>query len=561
MSVLWPSPLVLDTQGPHSSDLFPTALPSITDAERVDDQIENGALTFHGLIDENVAALTGTVQGAVNWTFYNRILVIPSLIELGNLISAQSRTVSVWNGYLVGKSLTDFQTQNADGMGVFEPVTPPYSMRPLELLDYVLTISTDGPSAIDALLKWTIDGEEYITEVTGNRAVLFPFIANFRDDYNEGLEWKSDVLRSYDGSEQRRALRTKPRRDFNYKFSLFKDDSQLFRNLMFGWQNRVFAVPVWADRQVLASDQSAGDTVLSANPTNYSFAVGSPAVIYVSPTEYEVVEVESVGSTTITANNGLFQDWPAGTAVYPVVLAHLPVSVPINQLTDTVLEGDAAFMTSPDVTDPYMPDAAPPLTYDGKELITEQPNWVSPLDGSFDYRFNTIDGQVGPVDWRTTETTARNTRKYRWLFSDRARIRLFREFLARRRGQVKPFWVPSWTDDFTLVDNVNPGDSSIGVADNGFRTMIGTNTARDRIVVRLHNGTSYYRRITGVSVDLDGVTTRLILDAPLGVLVTPATVKAINMLNLCRLATDRVTISWKSDSVAVVETSLITVPA
>lgn len=562
MSVLWPSPVPLDTQGPHSSDLYPTSLPANTEGSRVGNQVESGSRAFHGVVSENAAAISGQMQNSVNWTFYNRILLIPQLVDLGNLLNAQVRTISVWNGFLVGKSLTSFSAVNAGGITVAQPVVPPYTIRPLEMLNYGINVSMDGPVVISADFIWRIEGIDYTAHVAGQRAVMFPFKSNFREDFTENLEWKSDILRSYDGSEQRRAVRTKARRSFEFKFSLMTAlDTQIFQNLMFGWQNRVFAVPVWSDKRNLGSDQVIGNTVLSVNPTGYSFTEGDMAVLYNSPIDYEVVVISIVGTSTITANNGLQRNWPKNTAVFPVVLGHLSDSVSTQRLTDTVIEGSALFQTSPDVTDPYTPDGSALATYDGKEVITVQPNWASALDHSYDFTFDTVDQQSGPIQWFVTELTGRTGRRYSWLFSDRATVLEFRKFLQRRVGMVKPCWVPTWTNDFSALADIQPSDTSITVKENGFRALVGVNTARDRIMLRTKAGTVYYRRITGVSISDSGTDAKLIIDNSFGVLIKTADIQGIHVLQLCRLATDKVSIVWKSDTVATVDTTFTTVPA
>lgn len=558
MSVIYPS-LLYGAQDPHSTNLYPNAIPNVGEAVAANQPLY-GSLTFHGMVAEPVLSKPASLFNAVNWTFYNRILISPGSIELGNLLTAQTRVEKVWNGFLSPVNLTAFSHTNDDGIAITEPVTLPYVMRPLELLNYNLNISTEGPASISANYVWTIDGVDYAIVVSGRRAIVFPFPPNFRDDFTEVLEWKSDVLRAYDGSEQRRALRTKARRSFEYHYTLFNTDAQLLQNLMYGWQNRVFAMPVWSDGQKMTTDHAIGDTVINIDPTNMSFIEGDTAIIYKDSLTYEVVELQTVGSDLIL-DRGLENNWPVGSIVYPLIQAHIMPSQAVQRLTDTAAEGVINFITSPDVTDPYTPDAAAPVTYNGIEVVTTQTNWGDTRDNTFDFALGVFDNPVGAIGYVPTESYSRGTISYSWLLDSRQAITDFRSFLARRMGQVKPCWVPSWTDDFTVIADIGSSDTSISVLDNGYLKMFSTNLTRRYIMIRTTNGLTYYRQITGASFAVDGVNISLILNTPLGVAYPKTSIKTIHFLNLCRLATDKIEISWKTDRVTTVNTTFSVVPA
>lgn len=558
MSTLWPGLVApIDSQGPHAPDAFDTALPANDGGALLGEPLIANAVWGDGEVDELPRIVSGILRPSVNDTFYNRILIEPASLEMGNLLTNQSRQIQVWNGFLDSKTLTNFLKENDEGIHVAEPVEVPFTMRPLELLTYTLSITTDGPPVIDALLTWVVDGISYVAQITGRRVVVWPFGPSWDTPLTESLQWLTNILRSFDGSEQRRSLRTKARRNFSYQFKTTREQSARMENLLWGWQNRTYALPVWSDKTKLAEGMAAGAEYLPVDTTTFSFTPGGMAVIYGSASEMEVVEILTIQPGSLGLIRPTQMTWLKGAVVMPVVLGHLPTAVPLLRRSSQAAVGTLTFTTSPTDTPAYTPVGAPAVVYDGYEVITRQPNWVSGLDNTFEYLFDTLDQQTGPITWDTTEETPRITRRYSWMLRDRNQVKDFRSLLGRLNGMQKTIWIPTWHDDFKITQLIGVADLSIHVAENDFRLLVGTDLARDRIMVRLADGTVFYRRITGVSADELGPI--LIIDEPFNREIQVAEVKAIHLLMKSRLATDNVDVVWRTDRVATVDTTFITV--
>ncbi|HCF3663722.1 TPA: hypothetical protein NID01_000548 [Pseudomonas aeruginosa] len=556
MSTLWPS-LLYEAQGPHAPKAYDQALPAYLGVEEISSQLQPGPLAGSGAVPEIPRQIAGSRWRGVNDTFYNRLLVEPSLLELGNLLSNQTRTISVWNGFLENKTISAFQRVNDAGISVTEPVAVPYVLRPLEQLTYILNVSTDGPAVIDAQYVWTVDGTDYSAEVTGRRVVVFPFGPNWNTPVTEPLEWLTNVLRSYAGNEQRRSLRVEARRELNYSLRLTRQQSARLENLLWGWQNRIYAMPIWTDKPHLTARAQRGDLELLLPTDTYSFSAGALAVLYQNAETMEVVEIDTVAAGRLALRRPLESDWGVDTAVMPMVLGHLPTSVPLMRYTNNTLTGSISFACDPNTTDPYTPAGTPPVQYEGLEVITRQPNWVSPLDNSFAYEFQTLDQQAGAVLWNPTEEFPRIIRRYTWLLNGRQQIKAFRQALGRWRGQARALYVPSWHEDFKVTRVIGASDVGIAVEENEFRSMVGVDPARNRLMLRLENGQMFFRKIVGVSTD--GTYTLLTIDAPFNQQIEVNQVRALHLLMRCRLATDRVELVWRTSQVATVDTTFTTI--
>lgn len=556
MSTIWPSLAPTDAQGPKADAAFNTALPSNTGADPIT-SVRYGKPTGSGRVDESPRQIKGRIWPGVNDTFYNRILIDPASLDMGNLLSNQTRSIKLWNGFLSNRTLEGFQRNNDDGISVKEPVVTPYTLRPLEELTYTLSISTDGPAVIDASYVWTVNGIEYRAAISGRRVVIWPYPPSWDTPVTESLQWLTNILRSYDGSEQRRALRTKPRRSFSYAFKTAREESARMENLLWGWQNRLYALPVWTDRPKLTTAGLRGDMALALPTATYSFSAGALAILFSDVRTMEVVEIDSVQAGNLTLKRPLEANWPLGTSVFPVILGHLPNSVPMTRLTSQAVAGTVTFSTDPVTTEPYVPWTDIPLTYDGIEVLTRQPNWQGGLSNEMQYAFETLDQKTGAINWQTTEEFPRIQRSYSWLLNGRQKIHDFRAMIGRRFGQQRSFWVPSWHDDFVVTKGLGSAEVGLYVKDNEFRLMVGTDPARNTVMIRLRDGTTFFRKVVGVSSD--DTNTIITLDSSLGREVSLDQFKTVHMLMRTRLATDDVNIIWRSNEVATVDTTLITV--
>lgn len=556
-AVIWPSLAFTDTGDHIDPAIYELDLPVNTEAILGNPSLYPSYKSGSGAVVESPLALPGKIYPGVNDTFYNRILIEPAALDMGNLLSNQTRTVTVWNGYLVDKPLEALQRLNDAGITLIEPVTIPYTLRPLEQLTYVLSISTDGPTLIDATYTWTIGGVDYSATVIGRRAVIWPYPPSWDTPVTETLSWLTNVLRSYNGEEQRRGLRTKPRRSFSYAFKTFRNESARLENLLWGWQNRLYALPVWTDKSKLQINQSQGDMVISVNTDTFSFSAGALAVIYRGVSDMEVVEIDSVDTTSISLARGLEGDWPAGTTVMPVLLGHLPTRVPLLRMSSQAIIGTLTFTMDPVTNDSYIPVQATPTVYAGVEVITRQPNWANNLENSFDYLFDQLDQQTGAISWDSTEEFPRILRQYTWLLNGRAKIRDFRAMIGRRLGMRNAVYVPTWHDDFKVTREIGSADTGLSVLENEFRSMVGVDPARNRLMILLKNGQIFYREILGVSTD--GTFTILNLDAPLGQDIAVDQFKTVHLLMRSRLATDDVNITWRTDHIAQVDTTFTSI--
>lgn len=487
--------------------------------------------------------------------WYYRIHVLPSSIALGNISGDTEREVIVWNAYLSPVTLESLSLTEEQGVSLSGGPDAPYVVGPLEELRYAVEVSASGPSTVDAEITWVIDGVAYVVPVTGQRTVLFGFRPNWSTRVQETFEWRNTLTTTYSGYEQVMSTRTEPRRYLEYAFRLHQREARLLDTALFGWTGRVFGLPWWPERAPLRQPAPAGATEVEVDTTGRSFAPGGAAVIYVSATEYEMLDLEAVLPDRLVFKNSLTRAWPHAARVYPVLPAVPGAEIATTRAVPSHVDGSVRFTVSPTESVINLPALPASSLYRGHEMYTGETNWRAPLGITVQSRRKEIDGLTGPLRIRRKADFPLVVRGFSWLAKTRAEVGTLLALLARRQGRRYPMWVPSGTQDFALRADVPGGQNFIRVERSEHGRLIGINEARRDVVLLLRDGTALPRRI--LAVEDEGDDSLVTFTEPFPLPIRRQDVKRVSYLGLYRLGADAFTLSWVTGEVAEVDVNLV----
>lgn len=458
--------------------------------------------------------------------------------------------------------LDDVQTLNGDGITVTPPVGTPYTMASLEALTYDVSVSSDGPPAINATLRWTVD-DQVLTEdhdaiITGNRVIPFPMAPEWSNSVRETLEWKTSVIKSHNSEEQRARIRKRPRRGQTYNYVLTFDKASNVENLLWGWQSRLFAVPHWTDTTLNHTDLSLGQTAIITETDGYAYAAGG--LFFITDGEiFEMQEILSVDPGVVHLKKGLDSFWQRPSVLGPANMARIDddFTVDMKRETAAVMETSIKWMHEPVQTDPNIPDVAYTDTYLSAEIYLKEPNWKDGLNTQFKSHANLLD--FGLQGFATSPRgKSEIVVEYEWLLKNRQDMIEFREFLGRREGMFTGFWMPSWKHDFTLRATAASGESGFKVTENYYALLVAGDPGRNHVRVMLKSGVSFIREIDTASLNPDG-TMNLITTATNGINFTIDEVRIISLVGWTRLFSDKIDIKYLDRNVATVKTSMVNI--
>ena len=504
-------------------------------------QSELSTATRQGPIAAGVQRLAGVKARSYVDDFYHRFHVTPAVIDMGNVVSAQTSIVSLWNAYLQPKQLQDVSGVES-GLEVLYPFALPCELPALQESNWQVTVTPDGPSALDAWIQWDFSEAPAVKlHITGNRIVPWGFAPDWSSNITERLEWLTDVLSSPQGGEQRRALRISPRRSWDAAMLVEGTERALFDLALAGWGRRVWAVPVWYDAQELATDLAAGSMRINCSVALLDFRAGGLAMLRGDTAfDTEAVEILAIDANGLQLKRATQQRWPAGTRLYPVRTARI-ASIDSKRLTDKLNRAQLTFdlAESSDWT-----ASLPVAMYRGRPVFELRPDETEDLTLNYERLLQTLDnGSALPA---VTDTAGRNfsVQQHRWALEGRKERAAWRGLVYGLRGRAKSVWVPTHAWDLQLT---KPASGSlltverIGYARFGVKTQ-----GRQDIRIEMHSGAVIYRRITAAAEDAG--TESLNLDADLPGAINPADVWRISFMSLCRAADDALELTHVTDS-------------
>ena len=498
----------------------------------------------------------GAPQAMFGDDFFDRIHVEPRVLNLGNVSSVQQRAIRVWNAYRArALTLTAAALTGGEGIVLTAPGVPPLPFSPMSERTWQVAVGTDGPPVIAATLAFQFDGFGQIPVViTGQRIVAWAFVPDWSRGVLERLAWKTDILTSPLASEQRRGLRSAPRRSFDATIIVDGRERVLLDLAVFGWGGRTWALPIWPDGQWLAQDHALGVRAIACDPTLRDFRVGGLVQLRGRTAfDVEVAEVEAIGAATITLRHPTTRAWPRGSRLYPVRTARLTEPPKSTRLSDQAASVGVRFDVVEACDWPSVSDA--PM-YRGHPVLERRPDESETLSDGWQRVLLTLDNEFGrpflldPADWAATMQT------HRWRMHGRPERAAVRSWLYTLRGRQRAVWRPTHADDLALQATVAGTATALDVAHVGLARFAGLRPGRRDLRIELRSGVALHRRITA-AVALDDDIERLTLDAALGVDVRPRDVRRISFMALSRGDSDEVEIDHHTDSDGSADASIV----
>ncbi|WVW77408.1 tail assembly protein [Stenotrophomonas phage vB_SmaS_Bhz59] len=350
----------------------------------------------------------------------------------------------------------------------------------------------------------------------------------------ETLEWKTDVMIARSSAEQRLSVRNNPRQAFRMTVPANQGRTQLALNALYGALRQNWGIPLWTEAQHVGA-VSSGLDVLPAVTDLYDFRDASLALLYQSPSQFQVIEIDTVapGQLNLLADTNLFTNaWLMPLRVGRIAEA---VDRKTNGFANSI---DLSF----DVDDNlgWTPDA--PAQFLGEDIYYDAPIIGSDtLSDSIDQRADIADYELGPVASRTPWARPQVGRPHRTVMENAAAVRAYRDWLHRRRGKFRAFWQPTFEVDLRTLSTGTVTNTLI-INNDDYQTW----SRRRHIAVETLTGTWLPRTITASSF-LDATRVQLTLDSAIN--VAASNIARVSYLGLKRLNTDRVELNWRGGGV------------
>lgn len=352
----------------------------------------------------------------------------------------------------------------------------------------------------------------------------------------ETLEFLTDVMESYNGTEQRLQLRTKARQTFDYTVPLQSWHMAAAFNTEYGAIRKRWAVPIWTEAQYVGTVAQNAPTI-ACDTTNYDLRSQSLALLYAGCDKWQVIEIATAETGVITLLGGV--TGVVGAWLLPVRLGWIANTIdkPTNGHN-----GKSQLIFEIDDTLPLSSDAPP--QYLGNDIYYE----VGLLSGdavdrSLEQRLDENDFDLGPIERRTTWANARFATPFRRVINGAAEMRAYKNFLYRRAGKFRAFWQPSFEVNMRPM-NTGVIASTLVIKSDSY---IDYGSIRKNIAIQTMAGAWLLRTVSNpIQINADSV--QLTLSSALNINV--ANIARISYLGLNRFDADRIELNWIGNGVA-----------
>ena len=491
-------------------------------------------------IDMPANSLTGFKAPTLTDVFYNRLSVEPMNIDFGILVSTQSRYITVWNGYLSQSiDLDDILLSGFEGMELVGD-TPPLTFLPMEERIYELQATTNGPPTIDGRITfdWEAGFVDNYVYIIGIRIVMYPYL--YRPDMIENLEWLTNVLTSKDGSETRQSLRESPRQKFSIKSFIQVSEQARADNLIYGWGDMTWAIPIWGEGRHPTSVVNELDETIAVDTRFGDFRAGGEAVIWQNERAYDLFTIVSFTDDEIVLDRGISFDFNLNSIVCPIRIGRMSkepkrVSKGHNAVLSLIFESDdnICFATS-----------ASPTVFLSEDTYLDQPDKPggNTFKDTYFKELNIVDYKTGMVTQYSPWDYTKIGRAFLVTLEGLEAIWNFRLWLHRRAGKQRPFYMPTYENNMRVAGTGNMATSfTIWNDENQIQAE-----ARDHIYIKMKDGTEYLRTVIDI-YNVDDDQTMVTIDTAIS--RNKEDVDYISYMGLKRISSDRIQLKWKANDI------------
>lgn len=471
--------------------------------------------------------------------WFERIHYTPAVIELGNLLSTVTVEAELYSSHRSADVTVSAATNNAGAGITFDGLpTPPFDLSPQEGVIYDVVVSIDGPPTINGTLDYETDLGDFSIDVTGSRVVMFAYEPE--RGIVERLEWKTDILRSADGTEQRVSWRKNPRQLIEMKvLSPEGSERRKMMSLLKGWHTRVFGVPIWWESRTLQADASAGATTVSVDTAYADYRVDGLVIVWSDSDTFDAIQISAVNANSLELASPINNSYTGGQAlVMPLRTAHLGTEIPVKRFLNALEEVPLSWrVLDNDVGDSFG-DTTPFSTHNSKVMLDDFN--VADSGGIPDgltVRVFDLDNEIGSVsrysDWLADTVVTQKG----FYGGTRQAIWEARRLGHALRGSQTSFYLPTFYYDLIVKEDLTSASTLMDIEHIGYTDYVFGAEPFVSIWIELNDGTILTREVTDAEV-VDSDTERLTVGTAWASDVSKDDIARVSLLRRVRIADD-----------------------
>ena len=394
--------------------------------------------------------------------------------------------------------------------------------------------------------------------------LILDFLPNWRNGVTETREYLTNIMTAYDQTEQRAALRDKPRNTMAYTLLLHGADASRFDWLLTAAQAQVLLMPYWPMPFRLAADAANGALALQLDGDLPPWVVAGEqlAMLYGGRSSVPVTVQSVAGKNVNLVAPGLPGAWPKGAVVYPTWQVRAQDSLAFKRHTPTVSEASISLSRQISGAAAPVPASVADMTYDSLEVLTRDINWRDGQDVTMAWMTDLMDGQRGRTSYEVLSKAQQRTSSGSVLLDNLAKANWWQAFYNRHKGRRGVFYAPTRSRDLPLVKSPTPAKSVFAVAGTQFHALMQPGTTMlTHIMIKLQSQAHQLFKIASLEVDYVNDVTYIKTVEPWTQAYRPEQALTYYLASKCRLGSDTMTINWRAALLGETQIAVTTVGA
>lgn len=492
--------------------------------------------------------VAGTPLRAFADLFYFRVWPLPAVLDVQNPKRNIPIPFKLWNAFLASNTLNVITPTDLTGVTIDLVVTTVFPRLALETVN--AEIGDTAPIAIDGRFAFDFSLGDTSLRFIALLADILPIVAD--GQVVETFDWLTDVLPSYNNSEQRIALRQRPRRSFSMSL-LIGDDAErkLLYDKLFKTAALTVITPSYQYQSRLKVATVVSDNKVYTNTRRADLRAGENVLIVTKDGVFFLYEIDEVFADYVTITTAFSQVIDKGATVCGAFPGRFPNKTGLamaargGQCNITVNMIDSRAQVS-------WPDNGVEVpTFGGKPLLLRNPLADDQTAEAFDAGLDVIDNETGKPSYFTSwgQPFIEGGRKYliQSLF-DQDDLEFWRNFLDTVRGSQKTFYTPTYREDLIRKEGGIFLSGQIAIEGTTYVSQYFPFTPYQQLQIETTVGTFEVKIATAENL---GDYSLLHFVDPIVPDISAAEVIRISYLMLCRLGTDRVTLTHIADHTIV----------
>lgn len=287
-----------------------------------------------------------------------------------------------------------------------------------------------------------------------------------------------------------------------------------------------------------------GDTVINVDTQYGDFRVGSFAMIWETPRQFDVFEVDAITANSITSNRPITNDYSSYAQVVPVRIGQL-MQDPVRHTSGAQVRIDIQFQIIDNIE---ITPSTPAQTFNSEDVYLEEPLLQGDkLPDSYNVQTELIDFNTGPFQRYYGWTNPKIQRQMTKALDSRQEAWEFREWLSRRAGRLRPFYMPTFEQNIRLITTGALGATII--VENDEQLIA---SARDHIAILDKAGNWTFHTIDSVVASGDDIQ----MNFTASLAINSTDIELMCYMGLKRLNSDRIEIQWSANCVGEVNLAI-----